>query len=89
MSIKSNQIGDFKVVGRIVYYFGDDVNSGEDHTQELSIKVREKDSDDSNKQRTQSGNTPGNTPIKDGAGFEIILGVGAFILLILLLKHKK
>lgn len=38
--IKTNQIGDFKVKGRIVYYFGDDVSTAEDHTLELPIKVR-------------------------------------------------
>ncbi len=38
--IKTNQIGDFKVEGRIVYYFGDDKSTAEDHTLELPIKVR-------------------------------------------------
>ncbi len=38
--IKTNQIGDFKVKGRIVYYFGDNTSTAEDHTLELPIKVR-------------------------------------------------
>lgn len=41
--IKTSQAGDFKVKGRIVYYYGDDKNStAEDHTLELPIKVRAK-----------------------------------------------
>ena len=38
--IKSNQAGDFGVKGRIVYYFGDDKKSAEDHTLTLPINVR-------------------------------------------------
>ena len=38
--IKSNQVGDFGVKGRIVYYFGDDKKSVQDHTLTLPIKVR-------------------------------------------------
>ncbi|MBU4373510.1 MAG: hypothetical protein KKD69_08870 [Euryarchaeota archaeon] len=38
--IKSNQVGDFSVKGRIVYYFGEDKKSAEDHTLTLPIKVR-------------------------------------------------
>jgi uncharacterized repeat protein (TIGR01451 family) len=38
--IKSNQVGDFNVKGRIVYYFGEDKEKAEDHTLNLPIKVR-------------------------------------------------
>ncbi|MFH1323332.1 MAG: LamG-like jellyroll fold domain-containing protein [Methanobacteriota archaeon] len=38
--IRSNQIGDFNVKGRIVYYFGEDKDKAEDHTLNLPIKVR-------------------------------------------------
>jgi hypothetical protein len=39
--IVPNQVGeDFQVEGRIVYYFGDDVATREDHTLNLPIKVR-------------------------------------------------
>ncbi len=40
--IKTSQAGDFKVKGRIVYYYGDDKLTAEDHTLELPIKVRAK-----------------------------------------------
>jgi hypothetical protein len=38
--IKSNQVGDFNVKGRIVYYFGEEKDKAEDHTLNLPIKVR-------------------------------------------------
>ena len=85
VKIESNQIGDFNVEGRIVYYFGDDVNSGEDHTLNLPIKVIAKDS----KPNTQmTGTQPGNNPKKE-PGFEIIFAIGIFILLRTRNKHKK
>ncbi|MCZ7380927.1 MAG: LemA family protein [Candidatus Methanoperedens sp.] len=40
--IKTNQVGDFTVKGRIIYYFGDNISTPEDHTLELHIKVRAK-----------------------------------------------
>ena len=39
--IRSNQVGEFEVQGRIVYYFGDDSEHSEDHTLRLPIRVRE------------------------------------------------
>lgn len=38
--IRSNQIGEFQVEGRIVYYFGDNSAQSEDHTLRLPIRVR-------------------------------------------------
>ncbi|MDO9098506.1 MAG: LemA family protein [Candidatus Methanoperedens sp.] len=38
--IKTNQVGDFTVNGKIVYYFGDDKSTAEYHKLELPIKVR-------------------------------------------------
>ncbi|GFO96332.1 hypothetical protein ig2599ANME_0520 [groundwater metagenome] len=38
--IKSNQVGDFNVNGRIVYYFGDEKDKAEDYTLNLPVKVR-------------------------------------------------
>ncbi len=35
--IKSNQVGDFNVKGRIVYYFGNDKDKAEDHSLTLPI----------------------------------------------------
>ncbi len=35
--IKSNQVGDFNVNGRIIYYFGDDKDKSEDQTLNLHL----------------------------------------------------
>ena len=40
VAIRSNQIGDFNVNGRIIYYFGNDRDDSEDHTLTLPITVR-------------------------------------------------
>ena len=40
VKMRSNQVGDFVVNGRIVYYFGDDMEHAEDHTLTLPITVR-------------------------------------------------
>ncbi len=40
VAIRSNQVGDFDVNGRIIYYFGDDRDDAEDHTLILPITVR-------------------------------------------------
>ncbi|MDD5472710.1 MAG: hypothetical protein PHU34_01040 [Candidatus Methanoperedens sp.] len=39
--IKTNQYGDFNVKGEIVYYYGGDKSTAEEHTLNLPIKVRE------------------------------------------------
>ncbi|MDP2765911.1 MAG: LemA family protein, partial [Candidatus Methanoperedens sp.] len=38
--IKTAQVGDFIVKGRVIYYFGTDQSTAEDHTLELPIKVK-------------------------------------------------
>jgi len=40
VAIVPNQIGNFTVEGRVVYYFGDDMANAEDYTLELPIRVR-------------------------------------------------
>jgi uncharacterized repeat protein (TIGR01451 family) len=41
VKIKSNQVGEFEVQGRIIYYFDDDRANAEDQTLRLPIKVRD------------------------------------------------
>jgi uncharacterized repeat protein (TIGR01451 family) len=40
VAIVANQVGNFTVEGRVVYYFGDDIGTAEDYTLELPIRVR-------------------------------------------------
>ncbi|MCD4844396.1 MAG: DUF2341 domain-containing protein [Methanosarcinales archaeon] len=42
VAIRSNQVGDFDVKGRIIYYFGNDREDAEDHTLTLPITVQAK-----------------------------------------------
>ncbi len=73
--IKSNQVGDFNVSGRIVYYFGDNKGTSEDHTLDLPIKVR---TENSSTQETPTGKA---TP-----GFEAVLGISGLLFAIFLIK---
>ncbi|MHC1575097.1 MAG: BatD family protein [Candidatus Methanogasteraceae archaeon] len=40
VAIVANQVGNFTVEGRVVYYFGSDIANAEDYTLELPIRVR-------------------------------------------------
>jgi LemA protein len=40
--LKTTQPGDFVVEGRVIYYFGTDLSTQEDHTLKLPVKVRNK-----------------------------------------------
>ncbi|TFG88805.1 MAG: hypothetical protein E4H16_04500, partial [Candidatus Atribacteria bacterium] len=66
--MRSNQVGDFVVNGRIVYYFGDDMDNAEDHTLKLPITVRA----EANAERTvgPSGSEGSSTP-----GFAAVVAV--------------
>ncbi|RLG28055.1 hypothetical protein DRO03_10705, partial [Methanosarcinales archaeon] len=83
--IRSNQVGDFDVNGRIVYYFGDDMERAEDHTLTLPIKVR------------ASPSPPQDTPAptttsKDGKGipgFEAVFAAAGLLLVALLIKRRQ
>ncbi len=57
VAIRSNQVGDFDVNGRIIYYFGDDRDDAEDHTLTLPITVRAE---------AEAGFTPTPTATEDG-----------------------
>lgn len=75
--IKTNQVGDFNVKGRIVYYFGDNKSSVEDHTLNLPIKVRKDGA------LAQNEGTPAQKQIP---GFEVIIGISGLLLSMLLIR---
>ncbi len=77
--IRSNQVGDFNVNGRIIYYFGDDKEKAEDQTLNLPIKVRKEAAP--REDQTQAPNS--NPSI---AGFEAIISISG-ILLVSFLIH--
>jgi len=61
VAIRSNQVGDFDVNGRIIYYFGDDREDAEDHTLTLPITVRAEPVSDQTAGTSESdgGSAPG------------------------------
>lgn len=76
--IKSNQAGQFNVDGRVVYYFGDDKDTGGDSALILPIKVRE-----------VASQTPAANPAqKSSPGFGSAIGIIG-ILFTTLLKRRR
>ncbi|MCZ7399406.1 MAG: NEW3 domain-containing protein [Candidatus Methanoperedens sp.] len=77
--IQSNQVGEFEVQGRIVYYFDEDSAHAEDHTLKLPIKVR-----------AGAGQpVPADTPAKRMwlPGFEVLPAVIGLLALYLIKKR--
>ncbi len=80
VAIVANQVGNFTVEGRVVYYFGDDIGTAEDYTLELPIRVRSVD----------AGPGPSETPLtstttpedRDGTGIFGLTGFRAVFVLI-------
>lgn len=72
--IQTNQVGDFNVNGRIVYYFGDNKGTSEDYTLDLPIKVLKKNS---SAQEPTGKATP---------GFEAVIGISGLLSAIFLIK---
>ena len=80
--IVPNQIGDdFKVEGRIIYYFGDDVETREDHTLDLPIKVRARSSPVQIPEEEQSEE-------QSAPGFTLVIGVLGLVAMALYIKRK-
>ena len=50
--IASNQVGDFNVKGRVIYYFGKDIENAEDYTLDLPIHVDESDPQPTHKDKS-------------------------------------
>jgi hypothetical protein len=80
--IKPNQIGDFNVNGRIIYYFGDDKVNAEDHTLPLPIKVRKEPG------QTMPSSANDGRPASKISGFAGELTIFEILLIALLIKRK-
>jgi len=68
VAIRSNQVGDFNVNGRIIYYFGDDIDDAEDHTLNLPIKVRAEPG-------AEQAESPEKSKGSSTPGFEAVLAI--------------
>jgi len=82
VSIKSNQVGDFNVKGRVIYYFGGNKKDAEDKTLDLSIQVKESDPQPTPDQTPTPTPIPTPTPFIPGLGLASLLFIlmTAFIL---------
>ncbi|KAF5417501.1 MAG: hypothetical protein C5S48_00260 [Candidatus Methanogaster sp.] len=91
VAIIANQVGNFTVEGRVVYYFGDDMENAEDYTLELPIRVRSAGAGPG-PSVTPSVPAPTSTPggIFGLSGFSVVVAViGALIAAVLLRKKDQ
>ena len=79
--IQSNQIGDFNVSGRIVYYFGDNKGTSEDYTLDLPINVQ--------KENSSTQEIPQEPAGKANPGFEAVILISGLLFAILLIKKGR
>ena len=82
VAIRSNQVGDFNVNGRIIYYFGDDREDAEDHTLILPITVRAEADAGAEQAAGTSESKGSSTP-----GFGVV--VAGMILFAIYLRRKR
>jgi hypothetical protein len=82
VAIRSNQVGEFDVNGRIIYYFGDDREDAEDHTLTLPITVRAEPEQmvDTSGSEGKGSRTP---------GFEAVFAAAGVLLVALLIKRRR
>ena len=69
--IAANQVGDFNVTGRVVYYFGENKKDVEDHTLDLPIQVESSE--------PQPTPEPASGPLNNISG----LGVASLVLILI------
>ena len=82
--MRSNQVGDFVVNGRIVYYFGDDMDDAEDHTLTLPIKVRVEAEQGAERTESSSESKGSSAP-----GFGSTFAAAGVFLVTLLIKRRR
>ncbi len=78
--IKSNQVGDFNVKGKVVYYFGDEKDKYEEKPVNLPITVRKEPVDSAQKSMT-------NPMQKSSPGFGAIIGISGLLFVIFFKKR--
>jgi len=89
VAIVANQVGNFTVEGRVVYYFGDDIENAEDYTLELPIRVRSAGAGPG-PSVTPSVPAPTSTPngIFGLSGFIVVVAVIGVLIAAVLLRKK-
>ncbi len=84
VAIRSNQVGDFDVNGRIIYYFGDDRDGAEDHTLTLPITVRAEAEPGVGPTAGKSESEGSSTP-----GFAAVVAAAGVLLVASLIKRRR
>lgn len=87
VTIIPNEVGEFKVVSKITYYFGDDKDDNGYEEVKLDIKAKPKGGSDSTSGNVGQTTRPDYIP-KDEPGFEIIFGIGMLIISYLYIRKK-
>jgi uncharacterized repeat protein (TIGR01451 family) len=93
VAIVANQVGNFTVEGRVVYYFGDDMTNAEDYTLELPIRVRSVGTGPEPSVTPSAPTTPSED--RDGTGifglqgFKAVFAMIGLLIAVLLLKRTK
>ncbi len=67
--IAANQVGDFDVTGRVIYYFGNNKNDGEDKMLDLPIHVDDSNPEPSNPEPSASKDKSVTISVPDIPGF--------------------
>ncbi len=86
IKLRSNQVGEFNIKGRVVYYFGNDSGNTQDYVLDLPVKVRKETVLSTSKNYHQEGSISSEILV-------IAIGMIAFIilfsvLLVYILKRK-
>jgi hypothetical protein len=93
VAIVANQVGNFTVEGRVVYYFGSDMVNAEDYTLELPIRVRSVGAGPGpsvTSSTPTSTSTPGNHGGIFGlSGFIAVVAVIGMLIAAVLLRKKE
>jgi len=89
VAIAANQVGNFTVEGRVIYYFKEDMENAEDYTLELPIRVRSVGAGPG-PSVTLSAPTPRSTPggIFGLSGFIVVVAVIGTLIAAVLLRKK-
>ncbi len=83
LSMKPNQVGDFNIKAKIVYYFGEEKNKSEEQIVELLIKVRK----DEDQKMTSADDT--NAESKERIpGFEEVMAIEGILFSVILYKRR-
>ena len=87
--IVANQIGNYTVEGRVIYYFEDGVENAEDYTLRLPIRVRSVDAETTIATSTPEPTSDGHSIIPGLAGFTAVIMLIVVVIAFVLIRERK